>query len=145
MDVMGPSLWSRIRALFGAGDSTLELVMFGNAFAALGIGVAALLEWELTVLGAAGVAVGTFGFLTACLLFRYTLWIPALVGGATVTVSPTLLLAGLGMRIHPAGAWAGGVLGLLLGLGFAFRGYIQVGRLARLSVRDPERVPLPPR
>jgi hypothetical protein len=127
-----PLLPKRLRALLlGGGDIRLDLVLFGNAFAAIGIGLAALVKLDLGVVSAILVGALAFVALTACMLNKATLLIPACVGGAAVTVAPTILCASVGMRIHPLGTWVGGVIGLMIGLTFAFQAYGQVGKLAR--------------
>ena len=123
----------RLRALLGGDEVKIELVMFGNAFAAIGAGLAALIKLDLGIGGAVLIAVLAFVALTACMLKKATLLIPACVGGAAVTIAPTVLCASIGMRVHPLGAWVGGILGLMVGLTFAFQAYGQVGKLARRS------------
>src|SRR6266545_1401477 len=94
----------RLRSMLGGDDVRIELVMFGNAFAAIGIGLAGLIKLDLGMGGAVLLAFATFVVLTACMLNKATLLVPA---------------------------WLGGVLGLMIGLTFAFQAYGQVGRLAR--------------
>lgn len=126
-----PLLPTRLRALLGGDDVKLELVLFGNAFAAIGIGLAALVKLDLSV--GVSLLIGALAFvvLTACMLNKATLLVPACIGGAAVTVAPTVLCASIGMRVHPLGMWIGGILGLMVGLTFAFQAYGQVGKLAR--------------
>ncbi len=117
--------------MLGGDDVRIELVMFGNAFAAIGIGLAGLIKLDLGMGGAVLLAFATFVVLTACMLNKATLLVPACLGGASVTIAPTVLVASIGARVHPIGAWLGGILGLMIGLTFAFQAYGQVGRLAR--------------
>jgi hypothetical protein len=128
-----PLLPKRLRALLGGDDVKLELVLFGNAFAAIGIALAALVKLDVGAVAAILIGALAFVGLTACMLNKATLLVPACVGGAAVTVAPTVLCASIGMRIHPLGAWVGGILGLMVGLTFAFQAYGQVGKLARRS------------
>jgi hypothetical protein len=128
-----PLLPTRLRALFGGDEIRPDLVMFGNAFAAIGIGLAALIKLDLGVASAILVGALTFVALAACMLNKATLLIPACVGGVSVTLAPTILCASLGMRVHPLGTWVGGAIGLMIGLTFAFQAYGQVGKLARRS------------
>lgn len=128
-----PLLFKRLRALFGGDEIRLDLVMFGNAFAAIGIGLAALIKLDLGAGGAIFVGALTFVTLAACMLNKATLLVPACVGGASVTLAPTVLCASLGMRVHPLGTWVGGAIGLMIGVTFAFQAYGQVGKLARRS------------
>ena len=128
-----PLLLKRLRALFGGDAIRLDLLVFGNAFAAIGIGLAALVGLDLGVPAAILVAAGTFVGLTACMLNKATRLVPACIGGVSVTLAPTVLCASLGMRVHPLGAWVGGAIGLMIGLTFAFQAYGQVGKLARRS------------
>jgi|SRR6266545_852155 len=121
----------RLRSMLGGDDVRIELVMFGNAFAAIGIGLAGLIKLDLGMGGAVLLAFATFVVLTACMLNKATLLVPACLGGASVTIAPTVLVASIGARVHPIGAWLGGILGLMIGLTFAFQAYGQVGRLAR--------------
>jgi hypothetical protein len=132
---MQPSLWQRIRRLFPDNGMNTELVVFGNAFAAIGLGLVALFKLDLSLTGATAVAIASFVTLTVLLLFKATLWLPAAVGGAACTIGPTALLAGLGLKVHAIGMWIGGAFGLLVGLTFAFHAYSEVGKLARRKLR----------
>jgi hypothetical protein len=122
---------ARVRRIFRAYGETAELVAFGNAYAAVAVGLGALWRWELPFVGAALVAAAAFVVLGACLLFRPTVWIAALLGGSAAALGPTLLLASLGFRIHRLAGWVGAALGLGLGLGFALRSYGRAGKLAQ--------------
>jgi hypothetical protein len=122
---------ARVRRTFRDGGTTAELVVFGNAYAAVAVGLCALLRWEISFTAAALVTAAAFLILCACLLFRPTIWIAALLGGSAAAVAPTLLLASLGFRVHRLGGWPGAALGLVLGLSFAFRSYGRMGRIAR--------------
>jgi hypothetical protein len=129
-----PSLLpKRLHALLGGDDIKIELVLFGNAFAAIGIALAAFVGLDLGGFTAVLIAALCFVLLTACMLNKATLLVPAALGGASVTIAPTILCASIGARVHPIGTWVGGLLGLMVGLTFAFQAYGQVGKLARRS------------
>jgi hypothetical protein len=128
---MPVDLTKRIVALFRSDDeSSLELVMTANGIAALGLALLAWLRFELPLSWAAAVVPVTFVLLTACLLFRQTLWIAAALGSIVIAVSAAFMLAGL-MSGIPYGTWLGGGLGSLGGLAVAGWTYARVGRIAR--------------
>lgn len=122
---------ARARRIVLGDRDTAELVAFGNAYAAVGAGLGAVMRWELSLASAALVTLAAFLILCACLLYRPTIWIAALAGGSAVVVGPTLLLASLGFRLHRLAGWPAAIIGLVLGLGFALRSYGRIGKVAR--------------
>jgi hypothetical protein len=120
-------LAARVRGAFRADPETAELVTFGNAFTAVGVGLCALLRWELSPAATGLVVAAAFLLLCVCLLFRPTIWIAALVGSAAAAVGPALVLASLGFRLHRLAGWAGAVAGITVGLRFAYRSYFKFG------------------
>jgi hypothetical protein len=124
-----PPFGSRIRRLAGAlfafrDAEHAELVGSANAMAAVALGVLLWWQWDLSLAWTVGCTAAGFGVLNALLLSRRTYWIPMLLGGLVLSMTPALLLAGGGWAYaSTAGAWAGGALGLAAGLGVAFVGY----------------------
>lgn len=121
----------RLRRLGSADGAAAELVLFGNAHAAIGYALIALVRWELSWAASLAVAALAFVFLGAFLLSRATFWIAVLLGGGAAALGPTLLLAELGMRLDRWVGLAGGILGLGLGLAFASRSYLRLARELR--------------
>ena len=117
---------SRIRrlavALFAFRESEhAELVGSANAMAAVALGVLLWWRWDLSLAWTVGCTIASFVVLNALLLSRRTYWIPVLLGGLVLSMTPALLLAGGGWAYaSTAGAWAGGAAGLAVGLGLSF-------------------------
>lgn len=81
-------------------------------------------------------AAATFLVLTGCLLSRYTVWIAAILGSATLAVTPAVAL-GLATESLPGGHWGGASVGALLGLAAGFRAYWRLTK----KVSDPSAAP----
>jgi len=116
----------RWRRLFAADAPAAEAALFGNAYAALGIALAALLRWELQLGPTLAVAGGAFLLLGACLLFRPAMWLALLIGGGGATAAWTLLLAMVSLRVHHLAGWAGVALGIGTGVWFTMRSYLRL-------------------
>lgn len=129
---MHPTLWRRFRALFAASPETgVELVLVGNAYTAVAIGVVSLFEADLTLSSALWVTGALFIALTAFLLFRRTIWISASLGSIAIGIAPALLLGSFARRLHPIAQWPAAVLGLAIGGAVAFKTYADVGSRTR--------------
>jgi len=106
---MQHSRWRRFRALFASNaGSSVELVLIGNAYAAVAFGVALLFETNLSLTSSLYVAAATFFALTVFLLFRYTAWIAVCAGSITIGFASALLLFSFAGRLHPMARWPGG-------------------------------------
>src|SRR5687768_13874715 len=104
-------LWGRLRALFVTDDdSSVELVMTANGVASLALAALAWLQLDWPFSWSIAVVPAAFVGLTACLLFRPTVWIAAVLGGLTLAASSALLLAAVMSRL-PHGHWLGAGLG----------------------------------
>lgn len=127
---MGNELLRRIRNLFRSRDeASIELVMYGNGFAAILVaGVAAFSGLTLPL--AAGLVPLVFVILAACLLSRYTVWIAGLLGSVAMALSLAVLLAGALADKVPHGSWIGASLGGLGGFSIGFAIYYKVARHA---------------
>jgi len=124
-------LSKRIGVLFRSNDeSSVELVMAANSIVAVALAALTWLKLGLPFPWAVAVVPAAFVLLTACLLFRYTLWIPAVLGSITIAISAGLLGASL-MSGVSHGTWIGGAIGGLGGLAVAGWTYAHVGRMAR--------------
>jgi|SRR5215471_2335007 len=137
---MSSSLSRLLGALFGfKHEEGAQSVAVGNFAASLAMGALAWFEVPLPIGWAAAVAGAAFVLLTLCLLSRYTLWLPALAGGATIAGAGALLLGSLAGKIHPAGLWVGGIAGAAAGFAIAIHSYAKIGRLVRRKPSGPER------
>ena len=129
-------LGARWRALFAADAGAAEAALFGNAYAALGIGLAVLLRWELPLGLILAIAGGAFLLLGACLLFRPAMWLALLIGGGCVTVAWTLLLTMVSLRVHHLAGWAGAALGIGTGVRFTMRSYLRLIVATRVAAHS---------
>jgi hypothetical protein len=121
----------RFKAVLGADQSDLELVLVSNGVAALALGVGALWSWDVSLRAAAALAALVFVALFACLFFRYAWRLPALLGALTAPLGLAAILAGYGARWHPLGAWAGALMGFACGAPMGYVAHARVSRLCR--------------
>lgn len=133
---MPSSLGSRIRSLFSSrDDASIELVMTANGLASLGTGAYVWWQHQTSLPITAALIAGVFLGLTACLLFRSTIWLAAILGSAALGACAGLLGAALGQQLHPAARWPGAVLAFLLVFALAASTYWRVMRIAQPSDR----------
>jgi uncharacterized membrane protein len=106
-------------------------VLWANGIAAIGLGIVPWVRFDLPLGIACAVVALVFVALFLCLLFRYTVWIPACLGGLVFASAPALILAGVAQQTHPALRWVGGAAGFALGFGIAVWMYARVGKIAQ--------------
>ena len=129
---MQPTFGHRVKPLFASNDTfNIRRVLWDNGIAAIGLGIVPWVRFDLPPGLAFAVAALVFPALFVCLLFRYTVWIPACLGGLVFAAAPAFILGGLAQQVHPAGRWIGGIAGSALGFGAALWMYARVGRITQ--------------
>lgn len=131
---MNPPFGARIRALLAQRDrplSDLRIVMLANGWTALAGASAVCLGLSLPLAWVAALAPLLFLGFSACLLFKYAFWGPAVVVGLAHAAAGVLLVAYWAARLPPALRWPGGVIGFAIPFVAIVRMYGQVARRAR--------------
>jgi hypothetical protein len=123
-------LGRRIRAFFGTDEEAgIELVMAANGYASIALGAMGWLLLELPLGWMVALVPVLFLAFGACLLFRVTTWIPAVLGSVVIGATSALLIAG--PAIGSPGWWLRGGLGAGGGLAVGVWTYWRVGRVVR--------------
>jgi hypothetical protein len=138
---MDPSLLQRIQALLAQPDrplSDLRLVMFANGWTALAISIAGALALGGAFGWVAALTPLVFAFLTGCLLFRYTFWVPACLVALVHGALAALVVGHLAINLHPTVRWVGGALAFVVGFGPVFKMYATVASGSRTIGSSPQ-------
>jgi hypothetical protein len=131
---MNPPLRTRIKALLAQPDrplSDLRLVMMANGGTAFGGAIVACIAFSWPFATVAAVTPLLFLGLCACLLFKYSFWIPAVFVGLANAAALALVLGYYGSGLHPALRWPAAVIGFLVPLVSTFRMFGRVAEGAR--------------
>jgi hypothetical protein len=119
----------KLRRVARVPESTLELVLVANLFAAAALGIAALWSWDVPFVSGVVLAGLTFVGLTAFMFWRATVWIAAIAGGLVSTAAVATVFWSFGVRVSPVGGILGAAAGAALGGSVCFRAYSEFVRV----------------
>lgn len=125
---------SRVRALLAQYETErpyFRSVMRANLGAALVIAVLVVVKLDLSWVWAVVLLAPLFCLLTVCLLFRATVWIPALLAAPATGAAFAVVFAGLAQRWAPSMSSMAGIVGFVLGAALVVQMYRGVARRAR--------------
>lgn len=105
--------------------------MRANFWAALVIAVLTVARLDLSWTWAVVLLVPLFCLLTVCLLYRGTVWIPALLAAPATGAAFAVVFAGVAQRWATSLSWVAGIVGFVLGAAIVVQMYRRVARRAR--------------